>query len=274
MDVVQDLAGRDTLLHQQAQGGAGRPQPPGDAQGKGAVLPGPKAHVPEGGVDAVVYAVAEGDLQLAGHTDVPADGQQVVRHRLGIGDGVEGLAGLDAGQGAAHHVAGVVAAAALAVDAAGDGRLHEGGHLGGGEVVELDRLTGGELEPPHLMLFHRAGQELQPVRGEPPRRQAQAEHVSAVLPLGVAAQAAGQALIGLPVQLAPVEGGDGILEAVDLLAEDIGPLLCHDVFCLSDLDQSSPKLMPSRRASVMMSELGSMVLSLPATSFRGTEVIT
>ncbi len=38
--------------------------------------------------------------------------------------------------------------------------------------------------------------------------------------------------------------------------------------------QSSPKLMPSRRASAMMSDLGSMVLSLPATSFRGTEVMT
>ena len=36
----------------------------------------------QGGVDAVVHPVAEGDFQLAGHADVPADGQQIVRYRL------------------------------------------------------------------------------------------------------------------------------------------------------------------------------------------------
>ena len=181
-------------------------------------------------MDAVVHPVAEGDFQLAGHLDVPADGQQIFGHRLGVGNHVEGLAGLDAAEGAGHHVPGVVAAAPLGVDLTAHRLGHEGGHLIGRQVVELDGLAGGQLHPAHLLPLHHLGEEFQPLQGQPPAGQAQAEHVFGGVPLGVGAQAAGHALVGLPVDLPLVESADGLLKVLNLSAQGIGPLLVHMVF--------------------------------------------
>ena len=217
------------LLHQHAHRGPGRPQAAGDPQGEGAVGLGQEAHVPEGAVDAVVHPVAEGDFQLAGHLDVPADGQQIFGHRLGVGNHVEGLAGLDAAEGAGHHVPGVVAAAPLGVYLTAHRLGHEGRHLIGRQVVELDGLAGGQLHPAHLLPLHHLGQELQPLHRQPSAGQTQAEHVFGGVPLGVGAQAAGHALVVLPVDLPLVEGADGVFEALNFCVENIGPLFVHMV---------------------------------------------
>jgi hypothetical protein len=225
--IVEDLGGVHGLIHQHSHAVAHGPQSPGDAEGERPVRLRPEAHVPEGAVDGIVRAVGESDLQLPGHADFPADGEEVVRHRLRVGIGVEGLPLLHAGEGAAHDVPGVVPAAAPAEDAAGDGRLHDGGDLLRREVVELHRLTGGELQPPDVIALHGVRQELQPLRRQPSGGQAQAQHVLFRVPLGVAAHAAGDALIVLPVDFPLLELPDFFGEGLNLLPVRLNPLLVH-----------------------------------------------
>src|SRR5699024_10788296 len=110
-------------------------QAAGNVQPEGAVGLGDEAHIAEGGVHAVIHAVAEGDFQLAGHADVPADGEQVVAGGLGPGHHVEGFGGLHAGQRAGHDVARVVAAAPAGDDGGPGGLFHQGGKQVGGQVV-------------------------------------------------------------------------------------------------------------------------------------------
>ena len=107
--------------------------------------------------------------------------------------------------------------------------LYEGGDLLCAQVVELDGLAGGELQPAHLLPLHRPGQKVQPLQVQPPAGQPQAQHVPGGVPLGIGAHAAGHALVGPSVQLPPVKGGDGLLKAVDLPAEGVFPLLVHEM---------------------------------------------
>ena len=102
--------------------------------------------------------------------------------------------------------------------------------------MKLDSLAGGQLHPAYLLPLHHLGQEFQPLQGQPPAGQAQAEHVLGGVPLGVGAQAAGHALVVLPVKLPLVKGADRLFKAFDLPAEGIGPLFVHMVF------QPFPKL--------------------------------
>ena len=227
LDVVKDLSRLDSLVHQHAHAVAHGPQAPGNAEGEGPVRLGPEAHVPEGAVDRVVRAVGERDFQLPGHVNLPADGEKVVRHRRRVRGRVKGLPLLHAGEGAAHDVPGVVPAAAPAEDAAGGSLLHNGGHLLRRQVVELHRLAGGELQSPDLVLLHGIRQEFQPLQGQPPGGQAQAEHVLRRVPLGIAAHAAGTALVVLPVNFALLEIPDFPGEGFNLLSVGLEPFLVH-----------------------------------------------
>ena len=203
-------------------------QAAGDIQPEGAVRLGDEAHIPEGGMDAVIHAVAEGHLQLAGHVDVPADGQQIVAGCLGPGQHVEGLAGLHAGQRAGHDVAGVVAAAAAGDDVAVDGALHQDGNQLGGQVVQLDGLAGGQLQGGDAVLAGDAGQELQPGAGQAAAGHAQAQHVFGAVPLGVGAEAARSALVVLAGHFARGESPGLLGEFLNLVAEEIKPLFVHE----------------------------------------------
>ena len=227
LHIVENLPRPDRLGDQHAHAVARGSQSPGDAEGEGPVGLGLEAHVPEGAVDRVVHPVGKGDLQLSRHVNVPADGKEIFGHRLRPRTHIERLALLNAGEGTAHNVPGIVSAPAPADNAVGDGFLHDGGHLIRRKVVELHRFAGGELHPPDMVFLHRIGQEFQLLLGQPPAGQPQTEHVLRRVPLGIAAHAAGITLIVLFLDFALLEIPDFPGEAFNLLSIGLEPFGIH-----------------------------------------------
>ena len=159
--------------------------------------------------------------------DVPADGQQIVAGGLRPGHHVEGFPGLHTGQGAGHHVAGVVTAAAAGDDVAAHGLFHQYGQQLGGQVVQLDGLAGGQLQGRNVVLVGNLCQELQPGQRQAAAGQAQAQHVLGAVPLGIAAKTAGRSLVILAGQFARRKGHGLFMELLDLGAVEIEPLFVH-----------------------------------------------
>ena len=82
-----------------------------------AVRTGDKAQVAVGGVRLVCRGIREADLELAGHLFRLDEVHEVVARGFRIGQGVEILVRLHAGERRTHHVAREVAAAAHGDDA-------------------------------------------------------------------------------------------------------------------------------------------------------------
>ena len=184
-------------------------------------------------MNTVVRPIAERDFQLTGHVDIPADGQQVFGYCLGVGHNVKRLPRLHTAERAGHHVPGIVAAAALGENGAVNCRFHDFGHLACRQVVELDGLAGGQFYPVYLLTLHCLGQKFQLLQGQPAARHTQAQHVPGGVPLCIGTQAPGYALIGFPVELAPVKSADGLLKGLNFCPERAGPLVVHVVLNLS-----------------------------------------
>ncbi len=190
LDIAENVFRVRRFFHKHAHGRPGRTQASGDTDREGPVRVCLKAHVPERAVYGIIRAVGESDFQFPRHMNLPADGEQVSGHGFGPRIHVERLPDLHAGKGTADNVPGIVSAAALGVDACGNGRFHNGGHLFRRKVMELYRLAGGELEPVHAPVLHGVRKEFQPFQCQPSAGEPEPQHMFALVPLRVTAHAA------------------------------------------------------------------------------------
>ena len=118
-----------------------------------------EAGIVDAGVLGARRAAAEGHVDPARQDAVELDrpGHDRLRGGERVGPAVEGLVEADTGVRAGHHVAQRVAAGRAVRQPAG---LDAGQHVGdrrGGDVVELDVLTGGEVDPAHAVRVDQVG---------------------------------------------------------------------------------------------------------------------
>ena len=225
-DVVEQLGTRYSLGHLHAKTCV-RAHTAGRIYIKRAVLACDKAQVTDGGVGDVARMVGKADLELAGHLDIVQDGQQVIADRVGVGHDVEGLARLYTGKRGCHDVAGMVTAAAAAENTVIERLGRQLDDLLRRQVVQLDGLAGGHLHRVDAVSIGRIDHKGQLVLVHASAGHAQTQHAALAVALGITAEAARNALVGLAVDLSGVVLAGGIVELFQVVPESLNDLLLH-----------------------------------------------
>ncbi len=116
---------------------------------------GSEPEVPERGMGLVGIRGRERHLQLPGELHRAHHAEEMPLGRLGIGIHVEELSGIHSGKRSGRHVAGIVPASALGDDTMVQRLVHDLCYLAAGQVMELDGLAGGGVDPADPVLPHR-----------------------------------------------------------------------------------------------------------------------
>ncbi len=147
---------------------------------------GHEAAVVEQGVVAAARGAAEGEVDPAGQLAVEGGGasQDGIGDRSGVGQAVEGLVEADARLLRAHDVAHGVAARGAGGEAQTGQLLQHLGDLAVGHPVELDVLTGGQVQPVAAVRPSEASQAPGLLGGEHAARNPHPDHEHVILFLG------------------------------------------------------------------------------------------